>query len=70
MSVGEAEAVGGVVVPSIPGAQALQGHLHDDEIHHVVDHRLDETSTPTFPQEEAIEEEGPEEGLVPDQFPG
>jgi hypothetical protein len=70
MSVGEAEVVGGVAVPSIPGAQALRGHLHDDEIHHVVDRRPDETSTPTFPKEEAIEDEAPEAGLVPDRFPG
>ena len=65
MSVVEVEEVGEVAVPFTPGAQALQGHLHDDETRRAAGHRQDETSTPTFRLEEAIEELGPEAGLVP-----
>jgi hypothetical protein len=68
MSVVEVEVVEEVVVLSIPGARALQGHLHDDENHRAVGHRQDETSTPTSRLEEAIEELLLGAGLVHDQF--
>lgn len=68
VSVVEAEAVEEVVVPFIRGAQALHGHLHEDETHPAVAHHQDGTSTPTFRPGEAIEELVLEAGLVHDQF--